>query len=221
MLTTNYRRRVDDIEEIFRLLQFLLSIETHRRKPLVHPYTENTLIVTQEMLCVAKAQFLIVLYNLVESTVCDCLNAVYDAILDENLVFQDLSNEMRNMWRSYLRRKCAPEVAMSDEEIKVMPIKFDALAINISGSLDFRKIHDVFSKHGCLLDVSNREMIANSFLVVKTKRNYLAHGNVSFSACGSNYMLSDLFKFKKHIVDYMGDVVVRTNQYISDGKYRV
>lgn len=220
MIEANFQRRIQDVNEIYQLLQFLLSIETHKGNPLKNPETGEHVIVTQEMQCIAKAQFLIVLYNLVESTVCDCLNGVYDTIWDDHLVFQELSDEMKKMWRNYLRRKNSPEASKSEEEMKDMPIKFDTLAMNISGSLDFRKIQEVFSKHGCLLDTTSRETIANSFLVVKNKRNSLAHGNVSFSACGSNYLLSDLLKFKVHIVDYMGDVVERTNKYISNGKYR-
>ena len=173
------------------------------------------------MQCVAKAQSLILLYNLVESTVCDCLNAIYDAIQDESLIFGNVSDDIKNMWRNYLKRKNLPEKTKSDNDIINMAIRFDRLAINISGSLDFRKIQEVFSKHGCLLDNSSRDAIAQSFLVVKNKRNLLAHGNISFSECGAHYLLSDLQKYKEHIVDYMQDVVNKTCDYIANKAYKL
>lgn len=125
------------------------------------------------------------------------------------------------MWRNYLKRKNLPEKTKNDNDIINMAIRFDSLAINISGSLDFRKIQEVFSKHGCLLDNSSRDTIAQSFLVVKNKRNLLAHGNISFSECGAHYLLSDLQKYKEHIVDYMQDVVNKTCDYIANKAYKL
>ena len=86
--------------------------------------------------------------------------------------------------------------------------------------LDYRKIQDVFSKHGCVLDDTKRLIVADSFLVVKNRRNQLAHGDILFSACGSNYMLSDLFKFKSDIVDYMAVLVAKTQEFIKSDLYK-
>lgn len=220
-IIAHYKRRKEDVEEYFRLLCFLLSFETHRNISIQNIDTGKSLVITQEMQCVAKAQSLILLYNLVESTVCDCLNAIYDAIQDESLIFGNVSDDIKNMWRNYLKRKNLSEKTKNDNDIINMAIRFDSLAINISGSLDFRKIQEVFSKHGCLLDNSSRDTIAQSFLVVKNKRNLLAHGNISFSECGAHYLLSDLQKYKEHIVDYMQDVVNKTCDYIANKAYKL
>lgn len=220
-IKVHYEKRKEDVEEFFRFLCFLLSFETHHGRFIQNVETGDILIITQEMQCVAKAQSLILLYNLVESTVCDCLNEIYDAIRDDNLNYGNVSNDIKKMWRNYLNRKDLPEKLKSDNEIINMPINFESLAINISGSLDFRKIQDVFSKHGCLLDNSSRETIANSFLVVKNKRNLLAHGNISFSDCGAHYILSELLSYKEHIVDYMQDVVKKTYDYINNRTYKL
>lgn len=220
-IIAHYKRRKEDVEEYFRLLYFLLSFETHRGRSIQNIDAGKSLIITQEMQCVAKAQSLILLYNLVESTVCDCLNAIYDAIQDESLIFGNVSVDIKNMWRNYLKRKNLPEQTKNDNEILNMAIRFESLAVNISGSLDFRKIQEVFAKHGCLLDDRNRDIIAPSFLVVKHKRNLLAHGNISFSECGANYLLSDLQKYKEHIVDYMQDVVIKTCGYIARRAYKL
>lgn len=220
-IIAHYKRRKEDVEEYFRLLCFLLSFETHRNISIHNIDTGKSLVITQEMQCVAKAQSLILLYNLVESTVCDCLNAIYDAIQDESLIFGNVSDDIKNIWRNYLKRKNLSEKTKNDNDIINMAIRFDSLAINISGSLDFRKIQEVFSKHGCLLDNSSRDTIAQSFLVVKNKRNLLAHGNISFSECGAHYLLSDLQKYKEHIVDYMQDVVNKTCDYIDNKAYKL
>ena len=219
IIKNNLKKKKEDVQEAYKLLVFLLSIETHRRNPL--QYINNEFVMTQEMQCILKAQFLIVLYNMVESTVYDCLNAIYDTILDKKLLYVQLSAEMKNMWRCYLFRKNHPDKDKTDLELENMPIFFESFAINISDSLDFRKIKEIFEKHGCILDLSKIELIGESLLIVKSKRNLLAHGNISFSVCGSNYLLSDLKKIQEHVIICMEHVVNRTCDYLLNQKYRV
>ena len=216
----NFKKRATDIEETFCLIKFIANIESYRNLPIKYMGNDAELFITQEMQCALKAQFLIVLYNIIESTICDCLNSIYDSIADEELTFADISDEMRLMWKNSLKRSSKSEFQKSDMELMDRPIRFESLAINISGSLDMRKIIEVFSKHGCQLDVTNREKYANSFLIVKNKRNNLAHGNISFSDCGSYYMVSDLQKFKEDILSGMQEIVNQANEYISNRKYK-
>ena len=124
------------------------------------------------------------------------------------------------MWRNYLRRTSHPDFIKTDAELAGTPVMFESLAINISGSLDLRKINEVFAKHGCTLDQTNRDKYSNSFLAVKNKRNLLAHGNTSFSECGSNYMISDLHKFKDEILNGMQEIVAKVREYIDNRKYK-
>lgn len=216
----NFIKRVNDIQESFLLISFISNIESHRNKPIINADNGIEFYVTQEMQCALKAQFLIVLYNIVESTVCDCLNSFYDSIADDGLTYAELSDEMKAMWKNYLKRTSNPDYQKSDTELMCAAIRFENLAINISGSLDIRKIFEVFLKHGCKLDETNRDKYSNSFLVIKNKRNNLAHGNTSFSECGSNYMVSDLKKFKEDILDGMQEVVTQAKEYISNKKYK-
>ncbi len=219
IIQRNFDKRAEDIEEAFRLVSFIANVESYRNIPIKN-LDGQELFVTQEMQCVLKAQFLVVLYNIVESTVCDCLNSFYDSIADADLTFADLSDEMREMWKNSLKRTSNPNSKKTDAELMGMIVRFESLAVNISGSLDFRKIIEVFSQHGCNLDETNRDKYSNSFLVVKYRRNRLAHGNVSFSECGSNYLVSDLKKYKDDIKNGMQEVVKQVEEYIDHGKYR-
>lgn len=216
----NYTKRASDIEETYLLINFIANVEPHRNQPIRNTDDGRELFVSQEMQCAFKAQFLMILYNIVESTVCDCLNFFYDSIADDELTFAELSDEMRAMWKNYLKRTSNPNFQKSDTELMDMTIRFESLAINISGSLDMRKIIDVFSKHGCRLEEINRDKYSNSFLVVKNKRNNLAHGNISFSECGSNYMISDLKKFKEDILTVLQELVTQAKEYISNKRYK-
>lgn len=215
----NFEQRSGDINEISSLLEFILSIESHKNSGIKHPHNGSRLFVTQEMHCAFKGLFLLLLYNIVESTVCDCLNKIYDTIADEELTYGELSDDMKKMWRNSLRRAKDPNVEKTDAELSSIKVIFKELAVNISGSLDIRKIFEVFSKHGCTLDATNRENYAESFLTVKSKRNTLAHGNISFSHCGSMYVIENLKKMKSDVLSFLQEVVRQTGEFIDNQGY--
>lgn len=220
-LEKKFELRKSDIEEIFQLLSFVVDIESHKNAPIVDTTTGHTLVVSQEMQCAFKAEFLLILYNIVESTTCDCLNSIYDAILDDGLAYADVITEIKQLWRNYLKKKKHPNAESDDTTLNPMKVNFEELAISISGSMDYRKIVSVFKKHGCPVDDSKGELYGHSFLVVKSKRNFLAHGNISFSECGSGYVLSDMKRFKDDILTYLEDVVCITNKFVEDKKYKI
>ena len=172
------------------------------------------------MQCCVKAQTLMILYNMVESTICECLNYIYDAVADDELTYAELTNDMRSMWTNSCRRASRAEQNWS--EAAKMPVKTvcEELAINTSGSIDIRKIYEIFEKHGCTIAEDMREGCGGSFLTVKKKRNRLAHGNESFSQCGSNYLFSELDKMRKDIMTFLPVVIETTKKFVEEKGYK-
>lgn len=220
ILDSHFKQRKDDVEAHFRCLSFIDSIESHKNRPIVDSYCGRQMFVDQLMQCCLKGQTMVVLYNMVESSICECLNYIYDAVADDSLTYAELTDEMRNMWTLSCKR-AKTQVKDMDETSKMsMKTKFLELAINTSGSIDIRKIYEAFEKHGCKIDVDKRKECGNSFLTVKNKRNQLAHGNVSFSQCGSAYLLRDLEKIKQDIITFIPVVIEATKKFVEGKKYR-
>lgn len=220
ILDSHFEQRKEDVEAHFRCLEFINSVESHKQKPVVDTDSGRELLVDLQMQCCMKAQTLVILYNMVESTVCECLNYIYDAVADDELTYSDLTDKMRHMWTQSCKRGGRPEKDL-DEAAK-MPLKvvFEELAINTSGSIDIRKIYEAFEKHGCTIADDKREEYGESFLTVKSKRNRLAHGNESFSHCGSNYLFSGLDKMRKDITEFLPIVIETTKHFVEDKKYK-
>lgn len=220
ILDSHFEQRKEDVDAHFRCLEFINSVESHKQKPVVDTDSGRELIVDLQMQCCMKAQTLVILYNMVESTVCECLNYIYDAVADDELTYADLTDKMRNMWTASCRRASRAEQNWS--EAAKMPVKvvFEELAINTSGSIDIRKIYEAFDKHGCTIAEDKRELCGNSFLTVKNKRNRLAHGNESFSHCGSNYLYSGLDKMRTDITTFLPVVIEATKKFVEDKKYK-
>ena len=220
ILDANFEQRKEDVETHFRCLSFIDSIETHKGIPVRDPSSGNELQVDQQMQCCIKAQTLVLLYNMVESTICDCLNYIYDAVADDGLIYADLTNEMRNMWTASCRRAKKPEKDLDESSKMPLLAVFETVAINTSGSIDIRKIYDAFEKHGCKIIEDKREECGLSFLTVKSKRNLLAHGNVSFSQCGAGYSFNDLVKMKGEITVFLGIVIEATKKFVDKKRYK-
>ena len=219
-LDTNYKQRKEDVDAHFRCLSFIDGGESYKNLPIIDSNDGRQMYVDQLMQCCMKGQTMVVLYNMVESSICECLNYIYDAVADDGLTYAELTDEMRRMWTLSCKRANLLEKDMDEASKMPMKTKFAELAINISGSIDIRKIYDAFGKHGCIIDLDKREAYGNSFLVVKNKRNQLAHGNTSFSQCGSAYLLRDLEKIKQDIVAFITIVIEATKSFVEDKKYR-
>lgn len=220
MLGAGFEQRKSDVEAHFRCLEFITGIESHKGIPIGNPTRDHHLLVDQQIQCCMKAQTLIILYNMVESTICDCLYYIYDSVADDELTYAELTDEMRNMWTVSCKRGSRIEAGFCETDKMPLKVVFTTLSINTSGNIDIRKIYDIFDKHGCVLSEENREECGNSFLTVKNKRNQLAHGNISFSQCGSNYLYSDLEKMKCDISCFLEMVIDSTNKFVEDKKYK-
>ena len=220
ILDSNFALRREDVETHFRCLDFITSVESHRQIPILDPSTSHQLNVDLQMQCCLKAQTLILLYNMVESTTCECLNFIYDTVADEGLLYSDLTDKMRRMWTSSYKRAGREEHKWG-EGLK-MPLKaeFVGIATNTSGNIDIRKIYDIFNDHGCVIAETKREEYGRSFLTVKNKRNLLAHGNVSFSQCGSTFLFSDLDKMRRDITDFLMIVIETTKLFVHNKEYK-
>lgn len=220
IIDVNFDKRKDDVDAHFRCLAFINNVATYKNMPIVDKSSNTELYVDQQMQCCMKAQTLVILYNMVESTICDCLNYIYDAVADDGLTYADLTDEMRNMWTASCRRASRAEHKWTEAAKMPVLAVFDEIAINTSGSIDIRKIYDAFGKHGCAIAEEKREECGNSFLTVKNKRNLLAHGNVSFSQCGASYTFPNLEKMRTDIITFLTIVIAATKRFVEDKKYK-
>lgn len=220
ILDNHFSQRKDDVDAHFRCLAFINGVESHKQKPVIDSGSGSELLVDLQMQCCMKGQTLVVLYNMVESTICECLNYIYDNVADDELTYAELTDEMRRMWTQSCKRAKQPEGNLDEASKMQLKVVFQAIAINTSGSIDIRKIYEAFEKHGCTIAEDKREDYGDSFLTVKSKRNRLAHGNESFSQCGSNYLYRDLDKMRKDITAFLPIVIETTKKFVEEKGYK-
>jgi hypothetical protein len=228
-LNKQYIARKKDIEAYYDILEFIDNIETYKHSKIECLNTTFSLDVSTNMQQCMKASCIILLYNIIESTIIHCLQSLYDAVHDDRLKYKDLTDDIKYMWVKSQYPYNIQSKQMRDKTKEIMDgieinlIKFDTNTYNdISGNLDMRKIKELAKSLGIdmeLYKMQDKDIIANDFLSIKNKRNKLAHGEDSFSSIGSVLTFSDLRRYKDNVYVFLGMIIDKFDDFIKNKKY--
>lgn len=207
----------DRIQEINIYINFINNIDS---TPMINDKLLNTL----------KANCLLMIYNLVESAFTNGIEKLYTVLKNESCKYQDVNNELQNIWFDYQFRKAFdPNARFNTYRNKAFEIITSILnqdiinlnkkATNINGNLDDQKIRKICDSHGIRLSISTSAYGGNSLTDIKQKRNNLAHGTVSFSECGRDYSINDLKKIKTEIIIFLFDFIKSLKYYLKNKEY--
>lgn len=171
---------------------------------------------------ILKANAFLLLYNLMEATIRNSITAIVDSINSENLAFSQISDKIKELWikQEVKDIKSIDQNYKKVSEISQMILKKSLLelknnCIKISGNIDAMTIRSIAKQFGYQESSDGR-----SLCLVKEKRNKLAHGEYSFSEVGKEYTISDISNFNLEIQNYIKDVLVRVEEYITKKKYK-
>ena len=73
VLNDEYNLRVADVKAFYEVLNFLDGVETYKNKPIEDTNTSKSFMLTRNMQKCLRAEAIIVLYNLIESTFSNCV----------------------------------------------------------------------------------------------------------------------------------------------------
>lgn len=224
---TEFEKRIVEINKYFQFLIILdkgecsvhcLSIDQKH-------ISEN---VDSELIKILKANGFILLYNLIESTVRKSLEAIFAVIYTESLTFQQLSDNLKNLWINQKAivlkggidainydkiKNLLLDVANSIIENQIMQLETEC--IRISGNIDARSIRDLAKKIGF-----EQTAIDGSVLeIIKKKRNNLAHGEFTFGEIGKDFSVNDMIRYKENTYIHLTDVLNNIEDFISNRKF--
>ncbi|WP_247232053.1 MAE_28990/MAE_18760 family HEPN-like nuclease [Telluribacter sp. SYSU D00476] len=221
---TDFEKRVAEIELFFSHLE---SIEESGAS-IYFPHRKRRKIVAHdpELIKVLKANLFLLLYNLAESSIKQSLTEIYDSISANNLKYNKVIDEIKKIWiiEKYdnFKNKGTDNIFSTINNLaeEIIEIRFDHTR-TISGNIDGRKIREFSIKYGFSNKVHKNANNGNKLHLVKTQRNNLAHGVVSFAECGRNYTISDLRIMKKETVLYLRNILKNIEKYLNTKKFIV
>ncbi len=228
VLNDEYNQRVADVKAFYEVLKFLDAVETYKNKPIEDTNTSKSLMLTRNMQKCLRAEAIIVLYNLIESTFSNCVFYVFDNIKDEKLHYENLISELRNVW---FREKIHSKLSLDNarriskniaDTLSSELMEFKELPSDISGNLDLRKIIFLSKKIGIPLGrIPDVDRTGEILLSIKNKRNDLAHGNKSFSDVGSFLTYNELEDYKERTLGFLEFLIRKFQIFVSEKKFKI
>jgi len=219
-----YQDRIDEIELYYRAIEELYNTKGVFDKE--YEFHSNN------FLKVLKSNALLMVYNLVESSVMGGIIEIYDELKSSGYTYNDVRTEIQDIWFSFkfnqVYDKSAHYNSYRDKAIEIIgsilnqeAIIMDRKATNISGNLDADKIRQICQDHGIdyTLDADCKGGIVLED--VKNKRNDLAHGTISFAECGRDYSIEDLVKIKDQTTKFLDGILEGMKEYYDSKKFLV
>lgn len=214
-----FEDRLHEIESYLNLLE-LLEQQVQNGLPRIG---EDGPTITVQQQRILYSSVYLQLYNLIESTVTRCLDAVCTSVIN-NWKPGDLSIAMRREWVRYtarthieLNHENRLESALELCEHLVQASQVSQLKIEKGGgNWDDRAIKDISDRLGLSLRISHEiySGVKRPFrddqgplAYIKSLRNKLAHGSLSFAECGENITVSELRDLTERTTLYLQEVV--------------
>jgi hypothetical protein len=162
-----------------------------------------------------KATAFLVLYNIAEASMRDGISAIYDALENARVSFDDLCPELKRVVASNLRQHSDENISDFAELAKDAVYKtFDAGRI-FSGNVDAKEIRRTAKAYGFRKPSAD----GSDLLVIKRARNDLAHGNKTFIEVGREHTVEEILRMKSNAIEYLRCAALQIEAYIQEREY--
>jgi hypothetical protein len=171
---------------------------------------------------ILKSTFILMLYNMLESTMSLVFEQIHEKISVEH--YADLSPEIKKIWVEFFFMKGSTvNYQVHLEKTLLRTLSFPSLAdfterIKLfSGNLDSLKLHELLKKYGVgILTTPGKEKL----VYVKNKRNKVAHGEESFKDSCRNLTYAELVEHRDAVFFALDSIVQQAGEYIDNKKYK-
>ncbi|HTS36924.1 MAG TPA: MAE_28990/MAE_18760 family HEPN-like nuclease [Candidatus Solibacter sp.] len=224
----DYEARVSEIEVYFAFLADVVA----KGAKLHYPRARKTkqAAISEDLVKILKANALLILYNLVESSIRNGLNEIYDSVKADKVQYEVLRQELRELW---VHDEFKPDpmrlpennakrvIEMLELVISSKRILFDSKLLPISGNLDAERVRELSAKYGFSHQTTRSTKGGYHLTRVRQERNNLAHGLKSFKECGRDLTLDALIEIKRQVVLYIRQILKNIQRFVDRRQYCV
>jgi hypothetical protein len=168
-----------------------------------------------------KASGFLLLYNLVEATMRNAIEAIFDELKNERVSYDRLRPELKKIVLRNLKKR-----SIDDLHADIMEVSIDIISASFdpqdlfSGNIDGRKIKDAAIKYGFSHATDARKTRdGNDLLVIKTNRKDLAHGFKSFTEVGRDKTADELLAIESRVIKYLRQILQNIEAYLENQEY--
>jgi len=197
----------------------------------LHGNSRRTKRIDDRVLKILKANFFLLLYNLVEASIRDGFRALYEAMEAERCTVRVLRPELRQLWIDAAVDRLKPQTSNQDsyrnlarrlvqEAVDDVAAKLRVDDLRFGGNLDGDRIRRTCSEHGVSVRTHPRAKGGEKLNLVKLRRNDLAHGGLSFSECGRDYTLAQLVEMRQETVLFVRNILTNVERHSKRKAFR-
>jgi hypothetical protein len=185
---------------------------------------------SDDFLKMLKANVLLMVYNLVEASIMGGILEIYDQMKSSGHSYNDVRKEIRDIWFSFkfnqVYDKTAHYNSYREKALEIINyilnseiIELSRKATDISGNLNSEKIRRICKAHGIVFSIDDSCKGGIVLDDVKEKRNFLAHGIISFVECGRDYSIDELVSIKVQTVTFLDGILTGMKNYYDEKNY--
>lgn len=220
----------DKCMEIERFLVFVDDLDGGSNNQLLYKDTSNIWAIkpiSREVQKTLRASCYLLIYNLLESTTCDALDAIHLTLDSEQRDLQELSNNLKkivfNNLKDGLGQKGIEEIISGQIDLRISILTHGYNKRNfLSGNFDIDAVKKIEKRYGFRLHTFNGQnglFDPNVIKTIKYKRNALAHGGESFEQCGQGIPVFSMNDNYNHAKNALLALFNGINNFINDKKY--
>jgi hypothetical protein len=228
-----FEERLQEIEAYLNLLE---ALEQQIQEG-VPQFGENGPRITVQQQKILYSSVYLQLYNLVESTVTRCVDAISETIIQNQLHPSQLSINLQKIW---VKSTARTNVDLNDENrlnsafrmythlVQSLPISIFEIEKGGGGSWDDTQIEAMSTKLGLSLRISPdiyskikrkfRDELKPLTFIMKL-RNSLAHGSISFAECSDEVTVRELRELTNLTASYLRQVVACFKSSIDNNEF--
>jgi hypothetical protein len=171
-----------------------------------------------------KATGFLLLYNLVESTMRNAIQSIFDEIGNKGVSFDQLRIEIKKIILQNVKKN-VQECGVNDVVGKIENIFNDIIQLGFnqdelfSGNVDAKEIRRIAKQYGfsATTDIDTRDGF--DLLSIKEHRNDLAHGVMSFKEVGKNTSAENLVQISARVIKYLRQILENIDDYLVNQEY--
>lgn len=210
-------------KEVSKYFIFLKNLEQGTIKLSMNGNNNSSKIkaIDPELFKTLKASGFLLLYNLVEATMRNVIEAIFDRLSSEGVSYDQIRPELKKIVLRNLKKRNPDKIFLKITSIAVDIITagFDKEEL-FSGNIDSRKIRDTAAKYGFSHETDSvRTGDGRDLLTIKEHRNNLAHGIKSFTEVGRDQTTDELLEIKNKVIRYLKQILQNIETYLENREY--
>lgn len=200
-----FQARAQEIEAYYKFLEEYINTNTDK-----------------ELSKILRSNLILMLYNLVESSIANAIEAIHNDIYAKNVSFDSLNQELQKVLIKQLKSNINPHdfvVSINNLALDVVNKCFQKRKIS-NGNIDNTTINRLARDYGFDFNTTyDRTKHGKCLEEIRGRRNDLAHGTFSFTEIGKEYTIEDLEKKKNETINYLSEILDNIDIYLSNRHY--